>query len=211
MVSVTNRDAEDRELGPAESLVLIDATLRDARRALLVAEWPFYLIWGLAWGPAFTVTHLAESSDRAPLAVLPDAAIGIVWLGCVAAAIAASAVVVGRGSRGVSGTSTRRGRRLGLSWFAAFAAATPLAHLLGLEDHQVGALFVFVVGLLYVGQGAAFLDDLLLGVGVWLLTVDVIALALGRAWFNLVLAVFGAGALLVAAAVARRAARPTRQ
>jgi hypothetical protein len=96
------------------------------------------------------------------------------------------------------------GRRLGLSWFAAFAAAGPLGALLDLDEHEFGALFVFVVALLYLGQGAAFADDLQLGVGVWLLAVDVVALAVGPAWFNLVLAVFGAGAFGVAAVVARR-------
>lgn len=204
MVHASDHEADGRELTPAESLCLIEEALQDARRALVVADWPFYLIWGLAWAVAFTGTHLAEASDTAPLARVPDGAVEVLWLVCIAGAIAATATVVARGSRGVSGTSARTGRRLGLSWFAAFAAAGPFAALLRLEGHEVGALFVFVVALLYVGQGAAFSDDLQLGVGGWLLAVDVVALALGAVWFSLVLAVFGAGAFLVAAVLARR-------
>jgi len=199
-----DRDTDDRDLTPAESLALIDVTSRNARRALVVPEWPFFLIWGVAWAVAFTVTHVAESSRTAPLAHPPGAAVGVVWLLCIGAAVAATTVVVARRSRGVSGTSASVGRRLGLSWFASFMAAGPLGALLGLEGHQFGALFVFVVALLYVGQGAALMDDVQLGVGLWLLAVDVVALALGPDWFNLVLAVFGAGAFLVAAALTRR-------
>jgi hypothetical protein len=204
MVTTDRRDADDRELTPAESLALIDSTLRTTRDALAFSEWPYYAIWGLAWGVAFTVTHLARSTVDAPLAQMPDGAVGAVWLVCVGAAIAATGVIVAHGSRGLAGTTARMGRRLGLSWFAAFAAAGPLGALLDLDEHEFGALFVFVVALLYLGQGAAFADDLQLGVGVWLLAVDVVALAVGPAWFNLVLAVFGAGAFGVAAVVARR-------
>lgn len=52
-----------------------------------------------------------------------------------------------------------------------------------------------------------FLDDLQLGVGIWLLAVDVLALALGTAWLNLVLAGLGGGACLVAAMLSYRSAR----
>jgi len=164
MVATDHREAVDRELTPAESLALIDSTLRTTRDALAFSEWPYYAIWGLAWGVAFTVTHLARSTVDAPLAQMPDGAVGAVWLVCVGAAIAATGVIVAHGSRGLAGTTARMGRRLGLSWFAAFAAAGPLGALLDLDEHEFGALFVFVVALLYLGQGAAFADDLQLGV-----------------------------------------------
>lgn len=204
MIGTEARDTGDREPTPAESLALIDATLRQTRGALGLSEWPFYLIWGLAWGVAFTLTHLVTSSPGAPLAHLPVTVLGLVWPICIGAAIAATGWVAARTSRGVGGTSARVGRRLAVSWAASFPAAVAIGGLLGLSGHEFGALLVLVAALLYVGQGAAFLDDLQLGTGLWLLVVDVVALALGPARFNLVLAVFGAGGLLVAAALARR-------
>lgn len=203
-MTTDNRDADELALTPAESLAVIENTLRETRHALGFSDWPFYFVWGVAWAVAFTATHLARSSESAPLAGLSDTGVGLLWIGCITAAVVATSVVVARASHGVAGTTVRIGRRLAISWAAAFSAAGPLGALLGLEDHEFGAFFVFVVALLYVGQGAAFLDDLQLGVGVWLLAVDVVALAAGPEWFNLVLAVFGAGAMLTAAAVARR-------
>lgn len=203
-MTTDNRDAGELTLTPAESLALIENTLRETRRALGFSDWLFYFVWGVAWAVAFTATHLARASDSAPLAGLSDVGVGLLWIGCIAAAVVATGVVVARTSHGMAGTTVRIGRRLALAWAAAFAAAGPLVGLLDLEDHEIGAFFVFVVALLYVGQGAAFLDDLQLGVGVWLLALDVVALAAGPEWFNLVLAVLGAGALVTAAAVARR-------
>lgn len=205
MVRTEHPDADDRPLTPAESLALIETTLRDTRGALGFSDWPFYAIWGIAWAVAFTFTHLVAASDRVPLADVPEAFIGVVWLVSVSAAIVASGFVIRRVAHGVAGISARVGKRLGVCWFAAFSGAGVLAGVLELEDPEFGALFVFVTALLYLGQGAAFLDDLQLGLGVWLLAVDVMALAAGIAWFNLLLAVFGGGALLVAAVLARRA------
>lgn len=204
MTDTGHRDVDDPELTPERSLALIDATLRDTRRALGFSEWPIYLAWGVAWAVAFTVTHLVASEPAAPLADVPGAVIGLVWLSCLGGAVLVTCMVSARLGRGVTGTTTRIGRRLGVSWAAAMTSAGLLGDLLGLDGHQVGALFVFAVALLYVGLGTAALDDLQLAVGVWLLLVDVAALALGPRWFNLVLAVLGAGALLVAAAVAHR-------
>lgn len=197
-------DADDAALTPTESLALIESTLRDTRGALGFSDWPLYLAWGIAWAVGFTISHLAHSGDAAAPARPPEAVVGPVWLVCVACATLATGLVIRRSARGLTGTTARVGRRLGLSWFAACVAAGALGGLLGLDDHEFAALFVFVVALLYVGQGAAFGDDLQLGVGVWLMAVDVLGLAVGPDWFNVVLAVFGAGALMVAAVLSRR-------
>jgi len=205
MVRTHHPEADDQSLTPAESLALIEATLRDTRGALGFSDWPFYLTWGIAWAVAFTFSHLVLASDQAPLADLPEGYVGLAWLVCVGGAGVVTGLVIRRAAHGVSGTTARVGRRLGLCWSAAFLGASLLAGLWELGDPDFGALFVFVVALLYLGQGAAFLDDLQLGLGVWLLAVDIAALAAGLAWFNLILAVFGAGGMLVAAGLARRA------
>lgn len=75
------------------------------------------------------------------------------WLVCIVGAVGTTAVVttavvIARGSRGVTGTTARIGKRIGLSYSAAFAGAGPISALLGLESHQIGAFFVFVVALL---------------------------------------------------------------
>lgn len=205
MVRTHHPEADDQSLTPAESLALIEATLRDTRGALGFSDWPFYLTWGIAWAVAFTFAQLVYGGAGAPLADVPEGYVGLVWMVCVGVAIVVTGLVIRGFARGVAGTTARVGRRLGVCWFAAFTGAGVLAGLLELGDPQLPALFVFVTALLYLGQGAAFLDDLQLGLGVWLIAVDVVALAAGIEWFNLLLAVLGAGALLVAAVLARRA------
>jgi len=205
MARTDHLEADDRTLTPAESLALIESTLRDTRHALGVSEWPFYLIWGTAWAMAFTFAHLVYGGDGAPLADIPEGSVGLVWLVCVGIATGVTGLVIRRYARGVAGTTARVGKRLGLCWFVAYSGAAALAGLLELDGPGFGALFVFVTALLYLGQGAAFLDDVQLGTGVWLLAVDVVALAAGPDWFNLLLAVFGAGGMLVAAVLAHRA------
>jgi hypothetical protein len=205
MSTTDHRDHDDdATLTPEESLALIEATQRETRGALAFSEWPVYLAWGVAWALAFSFTQLVVGGDDAPLGQLPEALVGVVWITCIVGAIAATAIVIARGARGVTGTSERIGKRIALCWAAAFTGFGLLGGLLGFEGHVSGALAVFVVALLYLGQGAVFLDDLMLGTGLWLLVVDVAAVALGPDWFNLVLAVFGAGAFFVAAFLARR-------
>jgi len=209
MARTDHLEADDRTLTPAESLALIESTLRDTRHALGVSDWPFYLIWGSAWAVAFTFAHLVDGGDGAPLADVPEGSVGLVWLVCVGIATVVTGLVIRRYARGVAGSTARVGRRLGLCWFVAFSGAGVLAGLLELGDPGFGALFVFVTALLYLGQGSAFLDDVQLGAGVWVLVVDVVALAAGPEWFNLLLAVFGAGGMFVAAALAHRAQHRT--
>lgn len=109
-----------------------------------------------------------------------------------------------RQSRGIGGASERLGRRIGIAWVVAFATAGPMVGLLGLDGPLSGALFVFVVAVLYMGQGAVFLDDLQFGTGVWLAVSNVGALLFGPELFNLAAAVLAGGGLLAAGLVAGR-------
>jgi hypothetical protein len=72
-----------------------------------------------------------------------------------------------------------------------------------LPEEYAGAPFVLVVGVAYCAMGAAMLDDIQLGLGVWLLVTTCVAVALGPAWVNAVFALLSGGGFLIAAVLDR--------
>lgn len=187
-------DTGTEPLSPQESLAIIEGTLADARRAFGFADWHSYAIWGAIWLVGFGATALG----------LGAVTVGLVWSAGVVVAGIVTAVVQRRYARGVEGTTTRVGGRLGVAWLASIAAAAVVANLLGLRHHQVSALFVLVVAVLYLAMGAAFLDDLQYRLGLWLLAVSALALVAGPPRYAAVMALLGGGGLLATAALTWR-------
>jgi hypothetical protein len=189
---------------PQESLAVIDATLRDARQAFGFADAPLYLVWGLAWVILFAGIQLVAAPAYAPLSHLPLWTAGAVGAAAIGAAAVFSGVHGARQTRGIGGASQRLGRRIGVTWVATFASAGLMVGLLDLAGPLSGALFVFAVAVLYMGQGAVFADDVQFGAGLWLAAVNAAALLSGPELFNLLIAVLGGGGLLAAGALTRR-------
>ncbi|MYW90778.1 ABC transporter permease [Amycolatopsis rubida] len=137
-----------------------------------------------------------------PLAVLGT---GLV-VGSVNAGIAAT-----RARRGAPAPDARSGQLLGISWISAFVgvflAVTGLTTSLGmpqLQDILWPTVAGFVVGLLYLGEGAARRNLLHYGLGTWLTLISTAALFLGVPALLWVLAVAGGGGFAVAAFLERR-------
>jgi hypothetical protein len=105
---------------------------------------------------------------------------------------------------------------LGLSWVSAFAALflaiTGLAAELDRPDLQTmlwPTLSGFLVGVLYLGEGATRRNVLHYGLGTWLALTSAAALLLGMPGLFWVLSIAGGGGFAVAAVLESRRLAPT--
>ncbi|HVM14271.1 MAG TPA: hypothetical protein VM287_08065 [Egibacteraceae bacterium] len=204
MMANTWQDADRPPRSPAESLAIVEEAAARAQAELAFHDSVMYGVWGTAWLFAFGFTHLVVGGARPVLGQVPPWAVGAVWALAIGAGVLASGVYGARHSSALSGHSSRMGARIGMAWAVAMTATAASLVPLGLVEHQIGALFVFAVALLYLGQGSVFVDDVQLGIGVWLAALNVVALILGPQIYNLLLALGGGGALLAGGLLARR-------
>lgn len=116
-----------------------------------------------------------------------------------------------RAQRGASRHDLLSGKLLGLSWISAFAALflaiTGLTAELGRPDLQTmlwPTWSGFLVGVLYLDEGAARRNVLHYGLGTWLALTSTAALFLGIPSLFWVLTVAGGGGFAVAAVLERR-------
>jgi hypothetical protein len=174
-----------------------------------------YVSFGLTYVLGHGASAVSLGAD--PLIALPS------WLpttllgtgftvGTVFAMLAAT-----RAQRGASRHDILSGKLLGLSWVSAFAALflaiTGLAAELERPDLQTmlwPTLSGFLVGVLYLGEGASRRNVVHYCLGTWLALTSTAALLLGLPALFWVLAVAGGGGFVVAAALeTRRLARAT--
>jgi hypothetical protein len=167
----------------------------------------------LSFAFAYLIGHgsaaLAKGSD--PLihlpAWLPIALLGTgLAVGTVFAMLAAT-----RAQRGASDHDVRSGQLLGISWLSAFVALflaiTALSSVLDIPELSVmlwPAGSGLVVGLLYLGEGAARRNVLHYVLGTWLALTSTAALFFGTPGLFWVLALAGGGGFAVAAVLERR-------
>ncbi|MDG4793416.1 ABC transporter permease [Micromonospora sp. WMMD1082] len=173
----------------------------------------------LSFALAYLLGHGAAAVSRGPAALvnLPGwlpmtlLAAGIVT-GSVAATLAAT-----RAQRGASAAEALAGKLLGIAWVtgftALFFAITGLATTLDMPElHAIlwptGS--AFVVGLIYLAEGAARRNVLHYTLGSWLALIATAALFLGAPGPYWILAIAGGGAYLVAAALETRRLTPHR-
>jgi hypothetical protein len=172
------------------------------------------------FGFAYVLGHGASavSTGPDPLIALPA------WLpmGLLGAGLAAGTVLAvlaaGRAQRGAGHHEALSGKLLGISWISGFAALflaiTGLAAELDRPDLQTmlwPTLAGFLVGVLYLGEGAARRNVLHYGLGTWLALTSAAALLLGIPGLFWVLAIAGGGGFALAAVLeSRRLARTSR-
>jgi hypothetical protein len=169
------------------------------------------------FGLAYVLGHGASAISLGPdplIALptwLPTSLLGVgLAAGTVFAVLAAN-----RAQRGADRHDVLSGKLLGLSWLSAFAALflaiTGLAAELDRPDLQTmlwPTLAGFLVGVLYLGEGATRRNVLHYGLGTWLALTSTAALFLGIPNLFWVLAVAGGGGFAVAAVLeSRRLAR----
>ncbi|GAA3535309.1 hypothetical protein GCM10022419_013600 [Nonomuraea rosea] len=168
-----------------------------------------YVSFGLAYVLGHGANAIAGGAD--PLVALPGwlpmALLGTgLAVGTVFATLAAT-----RAQRGAGQADVLSGKLLGLSWISAFAglylAITGLTGALGVPELQTmlwPAGSGFVVGLLYLAEGAARRNVLHYVLGTWLALVSTAALLLGTPGLFWVLAVAGGGGYAVASVLELR-------
>lgn len=218
--SVVGHDDDERP-DVAESLALMEATRERARRELDVSGAPISLAWGVAWLVAFGVSYLFAEGTRV-LGGLPEVVMALLWPVCIGGAITFQVVYLARKLRGRSGPTAQRGSRLGWVWMAAFAFAVALLPMLGIVPveapadggplvlWEISMVFVTVVAILLLAEGAAEHDWIVMGVGAWVGSVNVFAALLFEPQYGAVMAVLGGGGFVAAGvveALLRRRAR----
>jgi hypothetical protein len=162
----------------------------------------------ISFGLGYVLGHGASAVSLGPHplialpAWLPMALLGVgLAAGTVFATLAAS-----RAQRGASRHDILSGKLLGLSWISAFTALflaiTGLSAVLDRPDLQTmlwPTLAGFLVGVLYLGEGATRRNVLHYGLGTWLALTSTGALFLGIPSLFWVLAIAGGGGFAVAA------------
>ncbi|WP_028936108.1 hypothetical protein [Pseudonocardia spinosispora] len=171
----------------------------------------------ISFGLAYVLGHGASAVSLGPdpLIDLP-AWLPMTLLGTgLAAGTVFATLAANRAQRGASKHDILSGKLLGLSWVSAFAALflviTGLAARLDMPELQTmlwPTLSGFLVGVLYLGEGATRRNLLHYALGTWLALTSAAALLLGLPSLFWVLALAGGGGFAVAAILeARRLTR----
>jgi hypothetical protein len=197
-------DDESAPPSAAESLRLIDAQREAAVRSLSPDPRLIYWPWGLAWFVGFGLLFLRHGPHERVYVDMPS------WLPLVTlyvlmvVAFVVSGVSGARANRQISGDSSIRGRRYGLSWGLGFLGTTVICiHFSDrLPPEEVTLLWssasVALVGVLYLAGSAIWHSTDLLVLGVWLTISNIVGVAAGAGWHALVTSLAGGGGLLVA-------------
>lgn len=205
---------DDAELSPEASLALIAREQEAAARRLDIDASLFLAPWGLAWLVGYGLLFLRYGPDDRVLVSMP----GWLPLAVLYSLLVAAGLVTGitgaRAVRGVAGDSAERGTMYAWSWFVAFAGFGVLGSrfesVLPEAEYGLlmGALPVFITGILYMSGGAVWRERRQFAFGVWLSAVNAAGLLAGPGWHSLVVAVLGGGAMLATAGY-HRVRRPS--
>ena len=194
---------------PDEALAL----LREQESALerdQLSGIPWILgVWGVAWGVGFLALWSGHEGGN-PWFQIPLPIAAVVFGALLIGSIVISAVIGMRLNRGVRGPSNFSGAVYGIAWpvvsLGAYLIGVALA--LGgmdstLQSLYFPAIYALVAGAMYL-MGAALwrsIDQLVLGAVI--IVAGTVAPFFGAPTNNLVMAVLGGGAFLVAAVVMR--------
>ncbi len=200
-------DHDDAPPSADEALALIREQQRSVERKQLGGI-PWILgIWAIAWGAGFFALWSGYDGGN-PWFSIPLGVAGTIFGALIVGAIVVSAVVGARVGRGIQGASAFSGAVYGISWMVGSGVvfAIGIALTRAGADSAVMSLYYpagysLVAGLIYL-MGAALwrsVDQLVLGIII--AVVGAIAPFFGAPTNNLVMAVLGGGAFLVAALV----------
>jgi hypothetical protein len=203
----------ESELDPRTALDLIAATRTRTKRSLDINGALLYGAWGLAWLIGYGAIWLSVRGH--PIYRAPAAWAFLVLGACMVAALVTTMMTVGRSMQGITGSSSRSGRLYGWAWAISFCCLfsliSGLAHA-GASELVIG-LFAsagpaLVVALIYLVSGALWNDRTMFVLGVCLALAMAIAVFFGVVTLDLILAIAGGGAFLLAAMYEARLRRP---
>jgi hypothetical protein len=198
--------AEGDVLDARQAADLLQRSADQARERLMVNQPQIYAAWGLAWLIGCGAMWLSVLGQH-PFRGAAGWASAILDTGIVLA-IVATAITVGRATRGIGGISARQGMMYGLSWPAGFVSLFTIigaaAHF-GASPKVLGVLGaagpLLLVGLIYLLAAAMWLDRVMFWIGVWDLLVAAIGAWTGPVVVLFLNAVAGGGGFLAAAAL----------
>jgi len=207
MVNQTPADGDEPLPSPDAALALIRDQQRLVERDQL-GGLPWVLVmWGIAWGVGFLALWSGYDGGN-PWFQIPLGAAGATFGAFFLAASIVSVIVISSLSRGVRVASGFAGTVFGISSSASFVAV----YLIGLALVRAGADsllislylpagFGMVTGLLFLMAAALWRSTGQAVLGAMIMVTAVVAPFFGAPTNNVVMAVFGGGSFLIAAAV----------
>jgi len=207
----------DEPLGdPREMLALLEGQQRQVQVALRGPVIWMYLIWGIAWLVGFLALWSGDANGN-PWFTIPAGVVTPVFIVLIISAIVATAIIGMRINRGVRGVSTFSGAVYGLSWSVcgtAFALVGVGLTANGMSTELANLYFpsgaALMCGTIYLGGAALWRDASQLVLGLIILTIGAVAPFAGAPGNDLVFALAGGGAFLIAAAALALRLRRTR-
>ena len=196
----------DDEKAPADAALMFDLMQTQRRRtqSRLVRRYAWLLlVWAAAWGVGFTALWFGRDIGGVP--VLPAIVAWIVFAACMVIAIVWSIVTgIRSGNSGIRGRSVLQGTLYGWSWTISMVGAWFLT--VGLQRAGLAAdvatllypaLYIFLVGVLYLAGGALWRSIAQYVLGVVMIAVVIVATFIGAPWHFLVYATLGPVAMIV--------------
>lgn len=201
---------------PREMLALLEGQQRRVRDAQMAPVAWLYFIWGVAWFVGFLALWSGDA-DGNPWFTIPTGGAPTVFIVLLIGSIVASAVIGSRIGRGVRGVSDFSGAVYGLSWSVSGTAFALLGTALishGMSTELANLYFpsgyALMCGTIYLGGAALWRDKSQLIMGLIMLTVGAVAPFAGSPGNDLVFALVGGVAFLVAAAIVATRVRRNR-
>jgi hypothetical protein len=204
----------EEPLDPARMFELMQSTRRDTQRKLDRIYAGLLFVWAGAWFIGFGALWFAEGVGGVPVI-----AAGVAWaiFGVMIASGIAWSIVSGirSASSGIHGRSRLQGALYGYSWMISMVGAWLITIGLrrsGLSEQTANllypALFILMVGVMYLAGGAVWRSPALYALGVAMVVVASVATFIGSPWHFLIYATAGPAAMVVVGVMTLRGIIP---
>lgn len=205
---------EQQDVDPAEMFAVLQSTRRATQSKLTRGYTGLLFVWAGAWFFGFGALWFGTGIGGVDL--LPTAAAWITFGGLIAAAIVWSFIVgIRSASSGIRGRSQLQGALYGNSWMISMVGAWLIIAGLqkaGLSQELANllypALFVLLVGVLYLAGGALWRSPAQYVLGIVMIVVAIVATFVGTPWHFLIYATVGPAAMVVVAIMMLRGILP---
>ena len=196
---------EARDVDPAEMFAVMQSTRRATQSKLTRGYAGLLFVWSAAWLIGFGALWFGSGIGGVDL--LPTAVAWSVFGTLIGVAIVWSILVgVRSAASGIRGRSQLQGALYGNSWAIAMPGASLL--LFGLQRAGLSpalanllypAMFVFLVGVLYLAGGALWRSPAQYVLGIVMIVVAIAATFAGSPWHFVIYATVGPAAMVVVA------------